>query len=598
MCGILLVTDGEVSVIKNIKQKILPSLLCGLAVGFTYIFFGAADTFAGNRKEFLFSFSDFGGYLALIAAVISLLITLLLLIADGTLFRVLFGIFFWIAFMGYLQGMFLNVGMGSLAKDDVGTKISTGFLIFDTALWIITAGLCILGALKMKKHETIKTIAIVLLVMIVGMQTVGCVSNIPKLTDRPAQTTATTKNGSSSGAETTSIETTVETKDEDVRKYLTEMGINEVSGGKNIIVFVLDRFDISYYNDVVSDDPEFFSKLTGFTFFDDNISLFSRTYPGVATMITGLPYMYDRSAESWLDNAYGTSPFLADLKENGYKVKLYTSDYYGYRDANSMKGTVENISSVTKYTVNDRAGLVGNMMALSLYRCLPSVLKSSVSVSSSSFDRAVSYNGEAPAYKIDDPRLHELLGDGLSADDSKGSYIFIHMNGCHQPYDMDEDGNRVENGAALPAIRGDFKMIYSYIDEMRRLGVYEDSTIVITGDHPSARDDGEIPTQPRITSLFVKQSGRSDEPLEYSHAQVCQDNLIATLVKSAGIETENDYGKSYFDIDENENVTRHHIFELYDAGKTRLIDFAVTGKGSDFSNWKAVSDINIGSLYN
>lgn len=592
----------EVSVIKNIKQKILPSLLCGLAVGFTYIFFGAADTFAGNRKEFLFSFSDFGGYLALIAAVISLLITLLLLIADGTLFRVLFGIFFWIAFMGYAQGMFLNVGMGSLAKDDVGTKISTGFLIFGSALWIITAGLCIFGGLKMKKHETIKTIAIVLLVMIVGMQTVGCVSNIPKLTDRPAQTSATTKGGSPAKQETTSIETTVETKDEkkdeDVRKYLTEMGINEVSGGKNIIVFVLDRFDISYYNDVVSDDPEFFSKLTGFTFFDDNISLFSRTYPGVATMITGLPYMYDRSAESWLDNAYGTSPFLADLKENGYKVKLYTSDYYGYRNANSMKGTVENISSVTKYTVNDRAGLVGNMMALSLYRCLPSVLKSSVSVSSSSFDRAVSYNGEAPAYKIDDPRLHELLGDGLSADDSKGSYIFIHMNGCHQPYNMDEDGNRVENGASLPAIRGDFRMIYSYIDEMRRLGVYEDSTIVITGDHPSARDDGEIPTQPRITSLFVKQSGRSDEPLEYSHAQVCQDNLIATLVKSAGIETENDYGKSYFDIGEGENVTRHHIFELYDAGKTRLIDFAVTGKGSDFSNWKAVSDINIGSLYN
>lgn len=163
---------------------------------------------------------------------------------------------------------------------------------------------------------------------------------------------------------------------------------------------------------------------------------------------------------------------------------------------------------------------------------------------------------------------------------------------------MDEDGNRVENGASLPAIRGDFRMIYSYIDEMRRLGVYEDSTIVITGDHPSARDDGEIPTQPRITSLFVKQSGRSDEPLEYSHAQVCQDNLIATLVKSAGIKTENDYGRSYFEIGEGENVTRHHNFELYDDGDTRIIDFAVTGKGSDFSNWKIVSDINIGSLYN
>lgn len=574
------------SVIKNIRQKILPSLLCGFAVGFTYLFFGAVDTFAGNRGEFLFSFSDFGGYLALIATAVSLLITLVLLVASGTLFRVLFGIFFWIAFMGYVQGTFLNVGMGSLAGDDVGTKISAGFLILDTALWVITAGICIFGALKMKKHEMIKTVSIILLIMVVGMQAVGCVSNIPKLTDKPT--------------ETTSAETTPDRGDDEdnTRKYLTEMGINEVSGGKNIIVFVLDRFDIDYYYDVIEDDPDFFSKLKGFTFFDDNISLFSRTYPGVATMITGVPYMSDCSAESWLDTAYSTSPFLSDLKRNNYKVKLYTADYYAYRNANSMKGTVDNISSVSEYTVNDRAGLVGNMMALSLYRCLPSVLKSSIGVSSSSFSRVVSYNGEAPAYKVDDPRLYELLKDGLSIDESKGSYIFIHMNGCHQPYNMDEDGNRIENGAALPAIRGNFKMIYSYIDEMRRLGVYENSTIVITGDHPSARDDGEIPTQPRITSLFVKPSGTCDEPLAYSHAQVSQENLIATLVKSAGMIQSKDYGKSYFEIAEGQNVTRHHKFELYDDGDTRIIDFAVTGKGSDFSNWKIVSDVNIGSLYN
>ena len=141
-------------------------------------------------------------------------------------------------------------------------------------------------------------------------------------------------------------------------------------------------------------------------------------------------------------------------------------------------------------------------------------------------------------------------------------------------------------------------MIFAYLDEMRRLGVYEDSTIIITGDHPSARDDGEIPTQPRLTSLFVKPAGRSEEPLEYSHAQVSQENLIATIVKSAGIRTTHDYGKSYFDIGEDETPTRHHKFELYDDGDTRIVDFAVTGKGSDFSNWKIVSDVNIGSLYN
>lgn len=601
---------NEVSDIKNIKQKILPASLCGAAVGFTWFFFGAVDTFAGNRGEFLFSFSDFGWQLALIALAASLVIALALLFTDNIVHRVLFGIFFWIALMGYVQAIFLNVGMGSLAGDDVGTKVKPGFVIFDTALWIVMAVLCVIGAIKMKKFDIIKTVAVILLIMIVGMQFVGCVSNIPKVTDSSVTKTESPQgtDAPSDGTETTGAPATTEKPDkpdENVKQYLTEAGINEVSAGKNIVVFVIDRFDISYYQEMKSKDPKFFEKLKGFTYFNDNISLYSRTYPGVATMITGVDYEYTdtpkawgASPEPWFEKAYGTSPFLSDLQKNGYRIKLYTADYYGYRDARAMNGRVYNVSGVSKYEVTDRGALVGSMLQLALYRCLPTALKSSVSVSTSSFSGVISYGGEAPAYKVDDPRAYELLSGGLTVDDSEKSYTLIHLNGCHQPYNMDENGNRVENGSFESAMRGCFGMIYSYIDEMRRLGVYEDSTIIITGDHPSARDDGEIPAQPRLTALFVKPAGTCDEPLAYSHAQVSQENLIPTIVKSAGIETENDYGRSYFDIAEGENVTRHHKFELYDDGDTRIIDFAVTGMGRDFSNWKIVSDINIGSLYN
>ena len=64
------------SIIKNtdIKQRLFPSILCGTAVGFTYLFFGAVDVFACNRGEFLFRFSDFGWQLALIALAVSAVI--------------------------------------------------------------------------------------------------------------------------------------------------------------------------------------------------------------------------------------------------------------------------------------------------------------------------------------------------------------------------------------------------------------------------------------------------------------------------------------------------------------------------------------------
>ena len=57
---------------------------------------------------------------------------------------------------------------------------------------------------------------------------------------------------------------------------------------------------------------------------------------------------------------------------------------------------------------------------------------------------------------------------------------------------------------------------------MKRLGVYDDATVVITGDHPWAVDDHVEPTQPRPTALFVKEAGAAEKPLRVSTAQVSQ----------------------------------------------------------------------------
>ena len=69
---------------------------------------------------------------------------------------------------------------------------------------------------------------------------------------------------------------------------LTTENIFEVSSKDNVIVFLLDRFDIYYYEQVLKQDADFFAPLDGFTFYDNNISLYSRTYPAVAYMLTGV----------------------------------------------------------------------------------------------------------------------------------------------------------------------------------------------------------------------------------------------------------------------------------------------------------------------
>ena len=138
----------------------------------------------------------------------------------------------------------------------------------------------------------------------------------------------------------------------------------------------------------------------------------------------------------------------------------------------------------------------------------------------------------------------------------------------------------------------------AYLDEMKRLGVYDDASVVMTGDQPWAVDDHVEPTQPRLTALFVKEAGAAEKPLRVSTAQVSQENLIPTLVKSAGLRTDRSFGTAYSEVPEGVDTERHHLFALtYGNGYSALVDFRVCGKGRDFANWQVDSRTDIGWLY-
>ena len=51
-----------------------------------------------------------------------------------------------------------------------------------------------------------------------------------------------------------------------------------------------------------------------------------------------------------------------------------------------------------------------------------------------------------------------------------------------------------------------FKIVYDFLDQMKALGVYEDSTIIILGDHGKSMDKTNLDYAVR-TGLFVKPKG-------------------------------------------------------------------------------------------
>ena len=577
----------------SLKERALLSALVSFALVYTLLFQGAFEIFATNKEELGFRLADFFLPLLLIVIGSALVIGAAVTFARGRVYDILFAVLFWLVIASYLQGNFLNFDLNSLAGDDVGIVAKPWQIVLGIAVWVLLCAGCICAVLLVKKRDWIKTGAVfvlsILLVMQIGSAVVTGI-RYQVFGYQPADSEETTDAAASNASEK-----------EPAEALLSDKNLYKIGKKSNIYVFILDRFDVSYYQDIVRKDPDFFDDLDGFTYYRDNVSLYSRTYPAIASMITGIEQDFSQNASDYFKTAYTTSPFLHDLQENGYRIGLYIDNYYTYRDANIFDGIADNFTRTDGYFVNDRPALVGNMMLLSLYRYAPLIAKSYISINSTSFDGVIGYGEGYDEYQLDDAKVYQnLCKEKLSFSASENSFNFIHLSGCHDPYKIDENGNSVDGTTpvnVVSATKGCFLLIREYISQMKKAGVYEDATIIITGDHCRARNDGAKPEQPRQTALFVKERGQSGA-LKYSDAQVSQKNFLAEIVKSAGIVTTHDYGSAYSDVPVSINQKRYHKFQLSKGdGTTSIVTYEVSGRGDDFANWKIYKEENIGKLY-
>ena len=565
---------------KSLKDRLPIALLIGAAFSLTFFCFSVLQSYAGNQAKFLFSLKDFIWPVIGLAFLAWLLASALILFTGPVIGKWIAGGILGITVMGYVQAAFLNT-THSLAGDDPSAyALEHSNRLVNAAIWAAAALLFIAALIFVKKKETLRTAAVILCAAVIGMQLAGTLTSLLKAGGVPKK-----------------------------EYYLTTEGMTEVSAKKNIIVIILDRFDVMYYEEALEEDPDFFAGLTGFTYYSDNISTFSRTYPGAASIVAGSRGFKDGwdlwqaqdGVEMLLSGIYENSDFIKDLQANDYRIKLYMPGYYAYRSGGQLKDTLGayNIAEADKYHITNRSALVKNMLRLSIYKALPRRLKPYVAVSTDSFNNIVAYDN-GTLFEMDDVNIcAQFREHRITTDDSKGNYIYLHMGGCHDPYLMNEDQERVWNGSMMGQLAGDMKMIYAWFDQLKALGLYEDATIVITGDHPWAHNDSIVPGEPRLTALFVKETGRSDEPLAYSKAQVSQANLAASLVKSAGLKqtSVHDYGRAYWEVPEGEKTERTHFFAWDHNGKTTFIWYDVMGPGDDFANWTLQSGLEVDDLY-
>lgn len=549
----------------DFKKRLQSSMFLSGTFAFTFIIFGFLDLYINNLGLYPFGFLSLLVPTLIMALILFAAMTLLLSALRGKAYYIVYSVIFGILIAGYLQGNFLNFNLGELTGDPVDWSRYSGIALINAVTWLILVIFPVI--IFLFRFDIWKKIATFIPILVITMQAVSLItvsisSELPDYMLRG-------KKGD---------------------LILTTEGIFDVSADKNAIVFIVDRMDGKYIDQVFDEDPDFFNDLNGFTYYPDNTAKYCRTYPAVVNMLTGHITRYEKPAGKFFKESYADSPFIKTLRENGYTTKTYIDNYYAYTDVAQLLPIADNIYSGESVTKIHYAEIGYTMSVFASYRYAPQVLKPAFWFNPKIFDRTVEsvINSQYEEYKADDFKFFgELKNRGVAVNENKNNFMYIHLNGCHSN-DMDQNGNPMPEGqysTISHQTMGVFTIIKEYLNQLKDLGLYDDAMIIITGDHGKSEDWQSLATY-KTTGLFVKTPGSGDG-FSISETGVSHDNFQASVLAGLGLDYK-EFGTPYWEV--NETPKRTLFFKGNAEGRAWLEEYEITGDARDFNNWHMVKE--------
>ena len=506
------------------RESLLPCLFTSLS----FFLIGPITLYVGNASEFSFYLSDILPLLLLSWAVcFAVLMGICLLIRKDTARAVVSAVILGIGIGFYVQSNFMSGGYGQLTGYEIDWASMIGRGIVNTIVWLVCIGAPVAATIIWKKQRmTIQKMASGILMAI---QVLACVILI-----------------FSSGV--------LGSKAEKEFAISTD-GALTLSDKKNVVVFLLDDFSAPLCESIVADDPAYNEMFDGFTFFPDTTGSGCTTKAGLPFVLTGMWNENQYPYAEYLNRGYDNDLY-ALLDELDYDTRLFVgSRYVGSEAVHWFDNMTE-----TKNTVSASA-VTPLMYKFTAFNYMPHFLKPFFWFYSGEFSQAASAGSDDALKLSPDYTFYKTIdSNGLTVDESlNGAYRFYYMNGAHQPYTMNEEAAEVESGSVDKKTQatGALKVVASYLAQLKDAGIYDNTMVVVLADHGNW-------TSPEVMApmLMVKPFASETAGLEISSAQITYEDLMPTLVKALGGETD---GRSVFEIGEEEQRERRFLFYSWDG---------------------------------
>jgi len=442
------------SEVKMLK-KLIPAYILSFVIAFTIFVNEPVVLYASSKNDLWFDFMTMIKPVTILFIISFLLLSIFytivkILSKKDKVYNIILVISFIIYFASYIQGNYMLKDLPGL---DGTTIVWTGFLaqnLITLFIWAILIITYILTIKKFKFESVIKVSSKVALVVFI-MLLVSCASTI------------------------------FTTKKMFMKKYpilVTDMNYANFSSDKNFIIFLADAVDSrEFYKEL--ENSNYKDSYKDFTYYPDTTSYYLFTRDSIPQILSGIPNHNESEYYTYYNEALDNAPLFNTLLENKYDLNIYDHELIW----TSEKG--RNVKNSTK--VSNEVKLyyfAKNNIKYVAYKYLPYCFKKYAKIENMNFNysRNIDYTN---SYSWDDIDNYKLILNSNPTVEQNKQFKFIHVNGSHPPYNIDEELNRIEENknGYNKEVSASIKLMSSYIEMLKNNNVYDNSVIILIADH-------------------------------------------------------------------------------------------------------------------
>ena len=378
----------------------------------------------------------------------------------------------------------------------------------------------------------------------------------------------------------------------------------------NVVILVLDMYQSNVFGELVNSREPLLDKLDGFTYFRNALSNYPVTSASIPAVLTGDVYDNGMPHSEYLRKVFRERSLFRSAFESGYSVSalqwIYNELYFP-PEFGAGQGTHRDLAG----SLLEMSRLADVALFLELpYRLKPRIYSDG---QWQIYRRAQGLRTAkaAPGFplpattKRGDVAFVNRFASGADASSARPAFRFYHLAGNHIPLDTNEDlkaetmefnlGNSVRQGKGAVRLAGEI------LDTMRRLGVYDNSLIIILGDHGSGVDIPPARGGKPLTGwlargvplLLVKAPGAAGV-LKVSDAPVMLSDIPATVTALSRMKGSFP-GMNVFSVEPDKPRARGFINSgtgSFLNDRFESLDYYEVGRNSwDASCWKFVRKV-------